>query len=95
MQYALGAFLYVPATQYNMIYKSIIGDGKGVRPLAICVEDAVGVNGELEAIENLRLIVKNISNDSITNTDGIPLIFERLKDVEQRFRSKEVIIKNR
>ncbi len=53
-----GRFLYVPATQYNMIYKSIIGDVKGVRPLAICLEDAVGVNGELEAIENLRLILK-------------------------------------
>lgn len=74
LKYALGAFLYVPATQYNMIYKSIIGDVKGVRPLAICLEDAVGVNGELEAIENLRLILKNISNESITNKDGIPLI---------------------
>ncbi|MDX5687808.1 HpcH/HpaI aldolase/citrate lyase family protein, partial [Clostridioides difficile] len=94
LKYALGAFLYVPATQYNMIYKSIIGDVKGVRPLAICLEDAVGVNGELEAIENLRLILKNISNESITNKDGIPLIFVRIKDVEQLLRIKEIIIKN-
>ncbi|MCC0679243.1 HpcH/HpaI aldolase/citrate lyase family protein [Clostridioides sp. ES-S-0005-03] len=94
LKYALGAFLYVPATQYNMIYKSIIGDVKGVRPLAICLEDAVGANGESEAIENLKLILKNISNENITNKDGIPLIFVRIKDVEQLLRIKEIIIKN-
>ncbi|MCC0684125.1 HpcH/HpaI aldolase/citrate lyase family protein [Clostridioides sp. ZZV14-6345] len=94
LKYALGAFLYVPATQYNMIYKSVIGDVKGVRPLAICLEDAVGASGELEAIENLKLILKNINNESITNKDGIPLIFVRIKDVGQLLRIKEIIIKN-
>ncbi|RDY25208.1 ATP-binding protein, partial [Romboutsia weinsteinii] len=33
LKYALGAFLYVPATQYNMIYKSVTGQVRGVRPL--------------------------------------------------------------
>lgn len=65
-----------------MIYKSIIGDVKGVRLLVICLEDVVGVNGELEVIENFRLILKNISNESIINKDGILLIFVRIKDVE-------------
>lgn len=94
LKYALGAFLYVPATQYNMIYKSITGGVRGVRPLAICLEDAVGANGEKEAIENLKSVLEDISNNKIKNMDNVPLIFVRIKDANQLKRIENIIVDN-
>lgn len=95
LKYALGAFLYVPATQYNMIYKSITGQVRGVRPLAICLEDAVGVNGEKEAIENLKSVLEDLSNNRISNIGELPLIFIRIRNVEQLDKIKNILIKNK
>lgn len=95
LKYALGAFLYVPATQYNMIYKSIIGEVKGVKPLAICLEDAIGVKGENEAINNLRSIFREIRTDLRVNMDNIPLIFLRVRNVVQLNKIKDIIVENK
>lgn len=94
LKYALGAFLYVPATQYNMIYKSITGGVRGVRPLAICLEDAVGVKGEEEAINNLKSVLEDLSNNRIKVKDNIPLIFIRIKNVNQLEKIKNIICEN-
>ena len=56
LKYALGAFLYVPANKYNQIYKSVVNQEKEPKPLAICLEDAIGEFGEKEAIESLELL---------------------------------------
>lgn len=95
LKYALGAFLYVPATQYKMIYKSITGKVRGVRPLAICLEDAVGINGEKEAINNLENVFKDIKKDKFKNEYDLPLIFVRIKDSEQLKKIGEIIYKNK
>ena len=91
LKYALGAFLYIPATRYNMMYKNIMGNVKRARPLAICLEDAVGVNGEQEAIENLQLVLNSIK-DEIKDTE-IPLIFVRIKNSNQLEKIKNIINK--
>ncbi|MBO3443380.1 HpcH/HpaI aldolase/citrate lyase family protein [Clostridium sp. CCUG 7971] len=95
LKYALGAFLYVPATQYNMIYKSITGQVRGVRPLAICLEDAIGINGEKEAIYNLKLILENLSSNKIRGFKTTPLIFIRIRNVEQLIKIKDIIVENK
>ena len=92
LKYALGAFLYVPATQYNMIYKSILENTKVSRPLAICLEDAVGVNGEEYAIEALGLVLEHIKNKMDFN--DIPLIFIRIRNHKQLNKIKDIIYKN-
>jgi citrate lyase beta subunit len=92
LKYSLGAFLYIPATQYNMIYKTIRGEVMGVRPLAICLEDSVGVKGEKEAIKNLKLALEDIKNKNIEN---IPLIFIRIKDINQLEKISDIIISNK
>ena len=93
LKYALGAFLYIPATRYNMMYKNIMGNVKRARPLAICLEDAVGVNGEQEAIENLQLVLNSIK-DEIKDTE-IPLIFVRIKNSNKLEKIQNIINKNR
>lgn len=95
LKYALGVFLYIPATQYNMIYKSITGQSRGVKPLAICLEDAIGINGEKEAIDNLKLILENLSNNKIKELKTTPLIFIRIRNVKQLIKIKDIIVKNK
>ena len=93
LKYALGAFLYIPATQYNMMYKNIMGNVKCSRPLAICLEDAVGINGEEEAIENLSLVLDSIRKE--VNDSERPLIFIRIKNPIQLEKIKNIINKNK
>ncbi|MEX6587106.1 HpcH/HpaI aldolase/citrate lyase family protein [Paraclostridium bifermentans] len=95
LKHALGVFLYVPATQYDMIYKSIKGEARGRKPLAICLEDAIGMNGEEEAIHNLKLILENISNNKIKGLETAPLIFIRTRDVKQLIKIKDIILNNK
>lgn len=93
LKYALGAFLYIPATQYNMIYKTILDNRKMSRPLAICLEDAIGATGEEYAIETLELVLENIKNK--VNLNDIPLIFIRIKNPKQLNKIKDIIYKNK
>lgn len=91
LKYSLGAFIYVPAIRYDMVYKTVSGKVMGARPLAICLEDAVGAAGEEEAIKNLELILKNFKDDNAKNLDDIPLIFIRIKDSNQLEKIKKII----
>ncbi|RDY25476.1 ATP-binding protein, partial [Romboutsia weinsteinii] len=80
---------------YNMIYKSVTGQVRGVRPLAICLEDAIGINGEKEAINNLKLILEDLSNKKTEELNRTPLIFIRIRDVKQLIKIKDIIVKNK
>ena len=81
LKYALGAFLYVPANKYNQIYKSVVNQEKEAKPLAICLEDAIGEFGEKEAIESLELVLDDLSKQVFCKLDKLPLIFIRVKNI--------------
>lgn len=95
LKYALGAFLYIPANKYNQIYKSVVNQEKEPKPLAICLEDAIGEFGENEAIKNLELILDDLSKQVFCKVDKLPLIFIRVKNQDQLKRIKDILIKNK
>ncbi len=80
LQYTLGGLIYVPAIRKDMIYKCINREIKGITSFAICLEDAIGVLGEEESIENLREILSYIRDNKEKN---YPLIFIRPKNISQ------------
>lgn len=93
LKYALGAFLYIPATQYEMIHKNISNSLKGERPLAICLEDAIGESGEKEAIDNVEMILKEVMEAHENDFDELPIIFLRIKNIEQFKKISDIICK--
>ena len=95
LKYALGAFLYVPANKYNQIYKSVVNQEKEPKPLAICLEDAIGEFGEKEAIESLELVLDDLSKQVFCKLDKLPLIFIRVKNIDQLKKIKNILIKNK
>ena len=95
LKYALGAFLYVPANKYNQIYKNVVNQEKEAKPLAICLEDAIGEFGEKEAIESLELVLDDLSKQVFCKLDKLPLIFIRVKNIDQLKKIKNILIKNK
>lgn len=95
LKYSLGAFLYVPANKYNQIYKSVVNQNEYPKPLAICLEDAIGEFGEEEAINNLRQVLDDLSENIFKDKKNIPLIFIRVKDEQQLKKIKDILIKNK
>ena len=95
LKYALGAFLYIPANKYEQIYKSVVNQEKEAKPLAICLEDAIGEFGEREAIENLKLVLDDLSKQVFCKLEKLPLIFIRVKNKEQLKKIKDILIKNK
>ena len=91
LKYALGAFLYVPANKYNQIYKSVVNQEKEAKPLAICLEDAIGEFGEKEAIESLELVLDDLSKQVFCKLDKLPLILKKKKNIDQLIKNKEFI----
>lgn len=94
LKYALGAFLYMPATQYDMIQKNITSETNGEKPLAICLEDAVGASGEKEAIENVEAILNEVRKKNSEGTSDLPIIFLRIKNLNQFQKIKDIVFKN-
>lgn len=82
LRYAVGALLYVPAIQMEMLKKCINREIEGIISLAICLEDSVGVYGEEEAIKNIEEIFRVLRCINERN-EQIPLIFIRPKNVLQ------------
>lgn len=95
LKYGLGAFLYIPANKYNQIYKSVINQDNQPKPLAICLEDAIGKFGEEQAIESLELVLEDLSKKVFYKLEKLPLIFIRVKDINQLKKIKNILIKNK
>lgn len=92
LQYALGGHIYVPAIRKDMIYKCLNGKIQGLTSFTICLEDAIGINGEGESIENLAEVLNEIQ---LSNKKDIPLIFIRPRNLEQMFKFKDILEKNK
>lgn len=89
LEYALGATLYMPATRKTAAQDIVEGKLRGLMSMVWCLEDAIGDN-EVELAEKLighhfGQLTLAISQDIISLTD-VPLIFVRVRDVEQMRR---------
>lgn len=93
LRYTIGALLYIPAINNGMIYKAIDGDIKGIVSVAICLEDAIGVEGEAESISNIRNLFTYLKHKEKTKNE-LPLIFIRFRNIEQMLRCADILKEN-
>lgn len=91
LQYALGGHIYVPAIRKDMIYKCLNGKIKGLTSFTICLEDAIGISGEGESIENLREVLNFLR---LSERKDIPLIFIRPRNLEQMIKFENILQEN-
>lgn len=80
LQYGIGALLYVPAIQKNMLMNCINNKFENLNSICICLEDSVGILGEKKAIENLKMFFDELDSrvrKNIIEKENIPLIFIR------------------
>ncbi|AVK47532.1 ATP-binding protein [Clostridium sp. MF28] len=93
LRYTIGALLYIPAINNGMIYKAIDGDIKGIGSVAICLEDAIGIEGEAESIRNIKEIFRYLKHNEKTKNE-LPLIFIRFRNIEQMLRCADIVKEN-
>jgi citrate lyase beta subunit len=93
LRYTIGALLYIPAIQKDMLYKVIDGKIEGIVSMAICLEDAIGIDGEMESIENIKEIFNYLKNNQKTKEE-LPLIFIRFRNIEQMLRVNDLLEEN-
>jgi citrate lyase beta subunit len=88
LQYCLGGTLYMPGTKI-ILDKILQKDMNDVTSIVMCFEDAIQEEDLPKAEENVLAHLKNL-NEAIENAkitiDDIPLIFLRVRNIEQ-FRS--------
>lgn len=94
LRYCVGALLYVPAIQKEMLLKCINKKVKGLISLAICLEDSVGAYGEEEAIRNLEEILIMLRSKKRIKEE-MPLIFIRPKNIFQTNRIGHILQENK
>ncbi|WP_245754874.1 HpcH/HpaI aldolase/citrate lyase family protein [Pelosinus propionicus] len=89
LEYALGATLYMPATRKTIAQDVISGKLKGLMSMVLCLEDAIGDNLVPEAESMIKFQLQQLTlalrEGTITSAD-IPLIFVRIRNVEQMWR---------
>ncbi|OLS37764.1 HpcH/HpaI aldolase/citrate lyase family protein [Bacillus sp. MRMR6] len=92
LSYGLGATLYMPATRPNIHQDILSKKHEGLTSLVIDLEDAVGDNevGRAESmlVEEILKLYDEINKNFFT-VDDLPLIFIRVRNVEQFIRIKE------
>jgi citrate lyase beta subunit len=97
LEHALGATLYMPATRESIAQDVIEGKLKGLMSMVLCLEDAIGDN-EVKKAEGL--VVKHIQQLALAVSQGIiswadiPLIFVRIRNVNQMRRITEILAEN-
>lgn len=92
LAYGLGATLYMPATRPNIHQDILSKKHEGLTSLVIDLEDAVGDNelgyAEGRLIEELLKLFGEFNKNYIT-IDDLPLMFIRIRSLEQLIRIKE------
>lgn len=96
LAYALGATLYMPATRPNIHQDLLTKKHAGLTSMVIDLEDAVG-DEEVQDAETLLVEeLHNLSEEmerGLLNENDLPLIFIRIRDIEQFYRLKSQIQK--
>jgi len=92
LSYGLGATLYMPATRSNIHQELLSKKHEGLTSLVIDLEDAVG-DIELDRAEMLLvhelLKLYGEFNKNFLTIDDFPLMFIRIRNLEQLKRIKE------
>jgi citrate lyase beta subunit len=94
LEYSLGATLYMPATRRTIAQDVIDGKLKGLMSMVLCLEDAIGDNEVSEAEKMMSYQIHQLSlalGQGIISMADIPLIFVRIRNVEQMWRITEVL----
>lgn len=79
---AMGAALYLPGSMPNFINKLSNRNLKNLTSSIICLEDAVADSELLEAEQNVVQELKKLEQNSLLNTNEIPLLFVRIRNVQ-------------
>jgi len=92
LQYCLGATMYMPGTM-DITPKILSGALPGLTTIVLCFEDACPEAEVLQAEENVYHLLNTISeavDKGDFSPDNVPLIFVRVRDIEQfkRFSAK-------
>lgn len=85
LQYCLGATMYMPGTK-DFTHKILSEAMPGLTSIVLCFEDACPENQVLEAEENVLYLLNTVStaiDNGIISKDKIPLIFCRIRHMEQ------------
>lgn len=94
LSYGLGATLYMPATRPNIHQEILSRKLEGLSSLVMDLEDAVGDNvifhAEMLLIDELQKLHDELNKGFLTIRD-LPLLFIRVRDVEQFKRIKKQI----
>ena len=87
LSYALGATLYMPAVRPNFHQDILQQKQNGLTSLVIDLEDAVAdlelKKAESSLIDELWKLYKKSRNNDFSVMDGLPLLFIRIRDLEQ------------
>ena len=86
LSYALGACLYMPGTRENLLKDILFSKSMGTHTITLCIEDSVSSNQVVQAENNIINLFKSIDlllKDNASFIDGLPLIFIRVRNVNQ------------
>lgn len=89
LQYALGGLLYTPAHNKKISEALITEKYSHLHSMAFCLEDAIADGSENEALEQLSITFKEISEavkKGIVTREVLPYLFVRVKYPEQMYR---------
>ena len=92
LQYSLGATMYMPGTK-DYAPKILSGNLSGLTTIVFCFEDACPEAQVLQAEENVYRLLDTVGNaveQGTLSKDSVPLIFVRIRDLQQfeRFAAK-------
>lgn len=85
LQYAVGALLYMPASNSKIASKIISGEYSFIKSMVLDLEDSLGDDligfGQRAIVSTIRELGAAVENGTIT-IDNIPLIFVRVREPE-------------
>ena len=85
LQYCLGATMYMPGIK-DFTSKILSGDMPGLTTIVMCFEDACPEDRVPEAEENVHKLLDTVTTaveEGTLLTDNVPLIFVRVRNLEQ------------
>lgn len=97
LKYAIGANMYMPATKEDIFEKLINNKFREVGAITMCCEDAIPESKVPDAEINIFKVLNNLYERSLKEEnlmDRLPLIFIRVRNVEQFKALSEKLTKN-